>query len=213
MRSTTLALVIAFWSASAVTANAQLSGSGAAAEPDGSFNSPSMSSQPGISGARRNGTVHTLESLCPLIESAAVEHGLPIEFFARLIWQESRLRPDALGPATRTGERAQGIAQFMPATAAERLLLDPFEPNQALQNQLSSCASCAPNSAMSGWRQPLITQAPGGSTTGWRESGRCLPRRSLMSASLRVVLQRNGKGRRQPSGSSPFHLTRRASTQ
>ena len=91
-----------------------------------------MSSQPGISGARRNGTVHTPESLCPVIQSAAVEHGLPIEFFARLIWQESRLRPDALGPATRTGERAQGIAQFMPATAAERLLLDPFEPNQAL---------------------------------------------------------------------------------
>jgi hypothetical protein len=132
MRSTILALVIALWSASAVTASAQLFESGAAAEPDGSFNSPSMTSQPGISGARRNGTVHTLESLCPLIESAAVEHGLPIEFFARLIWQESRLRPDALGPATRTGGRAQGIAQFMPATAAERLLLDPFEPNQAL---------------------------------------------------------------------------------
>jgi soluble lytic murein transglycosylase-like protein len=43
---------------------------------------------------------------------------LPVEFFARLIWQESRLRPDAIGPVTRSGKRAQGIAQFMPATAA-----------------------------------------------------------------------------------------------
>ena len=53
-------------------------------------------------------------------------------FFARLIWQESRLRPDAVGPVTRSGKRAQGIAQFMPATAAERFLLDAFDPAQAL---------------------------------------------------------------------------------
>ena len=35
-------------------------------------------------------------------------------------------------PATRSGERAQGIAQFMPGTANERRLLDPFDPVQAL---------------------------------------------------------------------------------
>jgi hypothetical protein len=33
---------------------------------------------------------------------------------------------------TRSGGRAQGIAQFMPGTAAERGLLDPFDPVQAL---------------------------------------------------------------------------------
>jgi hypothetical protein len=33
---------------------------------------------------------------------------------------------------TRNGERAQGIAQFMPGTAAERGLLDPFNPVEAL---------------------------------------------------------------------------------
>ena len=33
---------------------------------------------------------------------------------------------------TRRGTRAQGIAQFMPGTAAERALLDPFDPVQAL---------------------------------------------------------------------------------
>ena len=53
-------------------------------------------------------------------------------FFARVIWQESRFQADAIGPATRSGQRAQGIAQFMPGTANERRLLDPFDPVQAL---------------------------------------------------------------------------------
>ena len=71
-------------------------------------------------------------SLCLMIESAARAHDLPVEFFARVIWQESRFRPDAIGPVTRSGQRAQGIAQFMPGTANERSLLDPFDPVQAL---------------------------------------------------------------------------------
>lgn len=74
----------------------------------------------------------TRESICLMIESAARESNLPLEFFARVIWQESRFRPDAVGPVTRSGQRAQGIAQFMPGTAGERGLLDPFNPVQAL---------------------------------------------------------------------------------
>ena len=71
-------------------------------------------------------------SICLMVEAAAQANGLPLEFFARVIWQESRFRADAIGPLTRRGERAQGIAQFMPRTAAERRLLDPFDPVQAL---------------------------------------------------------------------------------
>jgi hypothetical protein len=74
----------------------------------------------------------TQNSICLLLESAARANGLPVEFFARVIWQESRFRADAVGPVTRSGKRAQGIAQFMPGTAAERNLLDPFDPIQAL---------------------------------------------------------------------------------
>jgi hypothetical protein len=74
----------------------------------------------------------TRESMCLMIESAAREANLPLEFFARVIWQESRFRSDAVGPVTRSGQRAQGIAQFMPGTASERGLLDPFNPVQAL---------------------------------------------------------------------------------
>jgi soluble lytic murein transglycosylase-like protein len=72
------------------------------------------------------------EAMCLMIESAARSANLPLEFFARVIWQESRFRPDAVGPMTRRGQRAQGIAQFMPGTASERGLLDPFNPVQAL---------------------------------------------------------------------------------
>ncbi len=72
------------------------------------------------------------EAMCLMIESAASAHDLPLEFFARVIWQESRFQPDAVGPVTRNGQRAQGVAQFMPGTANERRLLDPFDPVQAL---------------------------------------------------------------------------------
>ncbi len=72
------------------------------------------------------------ESLCLMVEAAARANALPLDFFARIIWQESRFQPQAVGPATRTGERAQGIAQFMPGTAGERGLLDPFNPVEAL---------------------------------------------------------------------------------
>ena len=54
-------------------------------------------------------------------------NGLPVPFFLRLIWQESRFIASAV---SRAG--AQGMAQFMPATAAERGLADPFDPLQAL---------------------------------------------------------------------------------
>jgi hypothetical protein len=74
----------------------------------------------------------TREAMCLMIESAARAQGLPLEFFARVIWQESRFQSDAVGPVTRSGQRAQGIAQFMPGTASERRLLDPFDPVQAL---------------------------------------------------------------------------------
>ncbi len=71
-------------------------------------------------------------SICLLVESAAKAQGLPFEFFARLIWQESRLNANAVGPTTRGGGRAQGIAQFMSLTARERSVRDPFDPVAAL---------------------------------------------------------------------------------
>src|ERR1700721_264947 len=74
----------------------------------------------------------TREAMCLMIESAAQANDLPLEFFVRVIWQESRFQSNAVGPVTRNGQRAEGIAQFMPGTASERRLLDPFDPVQAL---------------------------------------------------------------------------------
>ncbi len=72
------------------------------------------------------------QSICLLVESAALANELPIEFFVRLIWRESRFRAGAIGPSTRSGKHALGIAQFMPGTATERNLLDPLNPIEAL---------------------------------------------------------------------------------
>jgi len=80
----------------------------------------------------RQSSPNSSQSICMIIESAAAANGIPADFFARVIWQESRFQPDATGPRTRNGERAQGIAQFMPRTATERGLLDPYDPIQAL---------------------------------------------------------------------------------
>jgi hypothetical protein len=77
----------------------------------------------------------TENDLCALVEIAAKEHGLPLGFFTRLIWKESAFRTDALSP-----KGAQGIAQFMPGTAAERGLLDPFDPATALPASASLLA-------------------------------------------------------------------------
>jgi soluble lytic murein transglycosylase-like protein len=67
------------------------------------------------------------EAMCQVLQEVAAENGLPEPLFTRLIWQESRFRSNVV---SRVG--AQGIAQFMPETAAERGLQDPFDPVQAL---------------------------------------------------------------------------------
>lgn len=67
------------------------------------------------------------QRICTLIRASADRHGLPPEFFARLIWKESRFDVKALSPVG-----AQGIAQFMPGTARERGLADPYDPEQAI---------------------------------------------------------------------------------
>ena len=67
------------------------------------------------------------QAMCRLITTAADGRHLPVAFLTRLIWQESAFRADANSPAG-----AQGIAQFMPGTAAERGLDDPFDPEQAV---------------------------------------------------------------------------------
>jgi Transglycosylase SLT domain/SPOR domain len=67
------------------------------------------------------------QALCRLIDTSAKANGLPTGFLTRLIWRESSFRT---GVTSRAG--AQGVAQFMPGTASERGLADPFDPEQAI---------------------------------------------------------------------------------
>lgn len=62
-----------------------------------------------------------------LVTSSAQSAGVPVSILAWLLWKESRYNPAAVN--ARTG--AQGIAQFMPATAAD-LGVDPFDPSSAI---------------------------------------------------------------------------------
>ena len=69
----------------------------------------------------------TVGRICAIIEREADRQGLPRDFFARLIFKESRFDPGAVSPAG-----AEGIAQFMPGTALMRGLDDSFDIDKAL---------------------------------------------------------------------------------
>ncbi len=76
-----------------------------------------------------------VDTVCPLMQEEAEAKALPPMFFVRLIWKESRFDPGAVSP-----KGAQGIAQFMPTTAEDRGLDDPFEPESAIVHSASLLA-------------------------------------------------------------------------
>jgi hypothetical protein len=67
------------------------------------------------------------EEICDALTEAARSNDLPAPFFIRLLYQESGFRPGVISSAG-----ALGIAQFMPETAADRGLDNPFDPLQAI---------------------------------------------------------------------------------
>ncbi len=165
-----LAVMSLLWIALAGVASAQPTPPGSPSAQNGQPADPPL--RPSIGRRlreRRHREAAGFSSLCQMIESAAGER-LAYEFFAQVIWRESRLRSDAVGPLTRSGKRAQGIAQFMPGTAAERRLHDPFDPVQALSKSAEFLRELRRNSAISGWRPPPTTRVRNASATGLRES-------------------------------------------
>src|SRR6516165_797163 len=67
------------------------------------------------------------EEICASLAEAIRNNDLPPHFFIRLLYQESSFRPYVISSAG-----ALGIAQFMPETANERGLDNPFDPAQAI---------------------------------------------------------------------------------
>jgi len=81
----------------------------------------------GMDSGSSHPTQLSLDDLCNVVMTSAQDNDLPIPFFANLLWQESGLRNDIV-----SSKGAQGIAQFMPETAAENGLANPFDPIQAI---------------------------------------------------------------------------------
>ena len=65
--------------------------------------------------------------ICDTLIDVAQRNNLPSPFFIRLLFQESGFRPGVVSSAG-----AEGVAQFMPETAASRGLDNPFDPVQAI---------------------------------------------------------------------------------
>jgi hypothetical protein len=74
-----------------------------------------------------SGPPNSVDVVCHSIASAASDYDLPLVFLMRLIWQESRFNLSAVSPAG-----AQGVAQFMPKTAIESGLGNPFDAVEAI---------------------------------------------------------------------------------
>lgn len=68
------------------------------------------------------------EDVCTAIDHSASKAGIDPHFLARLLWQESLFEPAAISPVG-----AQGIAQFMPSTAAMVGLDDPWNPAKSIE--------------------------------------------------------------------------------
>jgi hypothetical protein len=113
--------------------------------------------------------VPTADDICRTIEQAAAENDLPVEFFARVIWQESRFNAQAV---SRKG--AQGIAQFMPTTADDRGLADPFDPVAALRGAASYLGDLKKQFGNLGLAAAGYNAGPG-RVSGWLDGKRTLP--------------------------------------
>jgi len=111
----------------------------------------------------------TPDDICRALEQDAAENELPVEFFARVIWQESRFNARAV-----SNKGAQGIAQFMPATADYRGLIDPFDPIEALKNSARYLRDLKSRFGNLGLAAAAYNAGPG-RVAAWLTSRRPLP--------------------------------------
>jgi soluble lytic murein transglycosylase-like protein len=102
-----------------------------------------------------------VDTVCPLMQQQADAMGLPPMLFVRLIWKESRFDPQAVSP-----KGAQGIAQFMPATAADRGLDDPSSRKRRSSIPRACSPICVTSSAISVSRRRPICRRRAGAGLG-----------------------------------------------
>ena len=127
------------------------------------------------------------DDICRAIEQDAAENELPVEFFARVIWQESRFNARAV---SRKG--AQGIAQFMPQTADWRGLADPFDPIAALRHSASYLRELRQKFGNLGLAAAGYNAGPGRVSEWLAGRARCRARRATTSRSSPAGPPTNG---------------------
>jgi hypothetical protein len=103
------------------------------------------------------------------MEKEARQNGIPPVFFVRLIWRESAFRPNVV-----SHKGAQGIAQFMPATARERGLEDAFDPVSAISHAARLLADHMRAFGNFGLAAAAYNAGPE-RVRGWLEGRRTLP--------------------------------------
>ena len=140
------------------------------------------------------------EAVCRLIDAAAKDKRLPVELFARLIWRESGFRNSAVSP-----KGAQGLAQFMPGTAAERGLADPFDPEQAIPHSASYLADLRGQFGNFGLAAAAYN-AGAGRVQAWMAGTRGLPdqtRRYVIAITGRPAEDWTARGHGDPASAEP----------
>lgn len=137
---------------------------------------PTLNDLSSVAEARAEASGHrpTTESryqeVCAALGGSASDNDLPLDFFTRLIWQESRFDPNAV---SRAG--AQGIAQFMPDTARRRGLQDPFDPGEAIQKSAELLRDLKQQFGNLGLAAAAYNAGPK-RLIDWRAGRRALPR-------------------------------------
>jgi hypothetical protein len=109
------------------------------------------------------------DDICHAVERDAAENALPVQFFARVIWQESRFNALAV-----SSKGAEGIAQFMPRTADRRGLTNPFDPIEALKNSAGYLHELERQFGNLGLAAAAYNAGPG-RVSAWLASRRALP--------------------------------------
>jgi Transglycosylase SLT domain len=143
-----------------------------------------------------------LDQLCDALFRSAQDNDLPVAFFANLIWQESRLRDDAV-----SSKGALGIAQFMPRVAVEAGLINPFDPLQALPASAHLLRELRDQFGNLGFVAAAYN-AGAKRVSEWLERRRTLPRETrgyVMNITGRSVEQ----WQKAPPADADLHLTRR----
>jgi len=95
--------------------------------PDASASSTTASASSSTGGPTQMGNVSVPAAYAGTIEQAAASNGIPASLLAGLLYHESRFEPNVVSSAG-----AEGIAQFMPATAAG-MGVDPTNPTQSIE--------------------------------------------------------------------------------